>query len=135
MIHYLQQQIKYIRVSFFYLVQQQYGMRIFGDCFGQQSTLVKTDIARRRADQAGHSMALHILRHIETDQLYTQDHRQLPGDLGFANTRRPGKQEGTDRFLFVAKTRAGHLDGARQCFDSFVLAVDHHFQITLQSAQ
>ncbi len=52
-VHHLQQDVEDIRMRFFDLVEQQHGVRFLGDRFGQQAALVKPDVARRRADQAG----------------------------------------------------------------------------------
>ena len=41
-------------------IQQQYGVWFFGNRFGKQSTLIKSDITRRCADQPTHGMTLHI---------------------------------------------------------------------------
>ena len=50
-IHHLQQDIEDVRMRFFDLIEQQHGMRLLGDRFGQQPALIEADIARRRADQ------------------------------------------------------------------------------------
>jgi len=47
-------------------------MRMLVDAVGQQAALVEADIARGRADQARHGMALHIFRHVEADQFDAQ---------------------------------------------------------------
>ena len=72
MIHDLQQQIKDVRMCFFYLVKQQDTMWIFRDRFGQQPTLIKAYIARRRTDETTDRMPLHVFRHIKANQLNTE---------------------------------------------------------------
>ena len=86
-VHDLQQHVENVRVGFFDLVEQQHAMRLLGHRFGQQAALVKTDIARRRADQAAHRMALHVLAHIEANQVNAHDVGQLLGRFGLADTR------------------------------------------------
>ena len=49
-IHYLQQQVKHIRMSFLYFVKQQNAMRVFSHCFGKQPALIKPDISWRRTN-------------------------------------------------------------------------------------
>ena len=61
MIHDLQQNIKDIRMRFFDLVEQQHAMRLFSDCLGQQTALIKPHITRRRTNQPRHRVALHVL--------------------------------------------------------------------------
>ena len=88
MIHYLQQQIEHIRVRLFDLVQQEHAMRRLGDGFRQQPALIETDIAGRRANQPGNGVPLHVFRHVEPQQLDTQNLRQLTTDFCLANSRR-----------------------------------------------
>ena len=51
-VHHLQQDIEKIRVRLLDFVQQQDAMGMLVDTIGQQPALIKTDIARRGADQA-----------------------------------------------------------------------------------
>ena len=51
-VHDLQQQIEDFRVGFLDFIEQQDAVRVLAHCLGQQTALIKTDIARRRADQA-----------------------------------------------------------------------------------
>ena len=98
-------------MRFFDFIEQQYRVRVFGDRFGQQTTLVEADIAGRCADQTRHRVALHVFRHIEADQLDTHDVGELARNFGLAHTGRAGKEEAAGRFLRVAKPAARHLDG------------------------
>ena len=88
MVHHLQQHIEDRRVRLLDLVQQQHAVRLLGDHLGQQAALVKTDIARWRADQAAHRMLLHVLAHVKADQVDAHDVGQLLGSLGLADARR-----------------------------------------------
>ena len=76
-----------------------YGCLVIG--FGQQAALVEADVARRRADQARHRVPLHVLGHVEADQLDAHDVGELARDLGLADAGRAGEQEAADR-LFAA---------------------------------
>jgi hypothetical protein len=71
-IHDLQEDVEEVRVGLFDLVQQQHAVRMLVDAVGQQTALIETDIARRRADQPGHRVALHVFRHVEAQQLHAQ---------------------------------------------------------------
>ena len=93
MIHDLQQQIEYFRMRFLDFIQQHHRVRVFGHCFGQQSTLVETDVTRRRTDQPRHRVALHVLGHIKANQLDAQHHCQLSRDFSLTDSRWAGKQE------------------------------------------
>ena len=131
-IHHLQQDVKYIRMRFFDFIQQQHAMGLFAYRFGEQTALIKADIARRRTDQARHGMALHVFGHIETVQRHAHRKGQLTRDFGFSHTGRTRKQEAAYGFIRVAKTAARHLDRGSQCVDGCVLAEHHRFQIAIQ---
>ena len=53
----------------------------------QQAALVKADITGRCTNQPAHGMALHILRHVEPQQLNAQNLSQLFGNFCFADAR------------------------------------------------
>ncbi|MNI49801.1 hypothetical protein D3C73_1044320 [compost metagenome] len=103
MVHDLQQDVEHIRVGLFDFVQQQHAVRLLGDGFGQEATLVEPDIPGRRADQARHRVAFHVFRHVETQQLNTQRERQLPRHFGLAHTRGAGQEERADGFFRLAQ--------------------------------
>ena len=102
------------------LVEQQHGMRLLGDGLGQQAALVETDVAGRRADQAAHRVPLHVLGHVEADQLDAEDVGQLLGDFSLADAGRAAEQEGANRLVGPTEARARHLDGGRQRIDGRV---------------
>src|SRR5450830_1184595 len=111
MIHHLQQNVEDVGMGLFDFIEQQHRMRLLGNRFGQQTTLVETDITRWRTDQAADRMTLHVLGHVKANQLDAHDERQLLGDFGLANTRRTGEQERADRLVRLAQTGTCHLDG------------------------
>ena len=49
-IHNLQQYVEQVGVRLFDFIEQQHAMRVLIDRIGQQTTLVKANIAGRRAD-------------------------------------------------------------------------------------
>src|SRR5471032_1340606 len=122
-------------MRFFDFIEQQYGVRLLGDRFGQQAALVETNVARRRADQARHGVTLHVLGHVEADQLDAEDEGQLLGHLGLADAGRTGEQEGADRLVGLAQAGARHLDGRGQRFDGRVLAEHHVAQVAVDGLQ
>ena len=103
-VHHLQQQVEDIRVRLLDLIEQQHAVRVLGDRLGEQPTLVEADVARRRADQARDRVPLHVLGHVEAQELDAHRDRQLPGDLGLADAGGTGEQEAADR---LALTRRG----------------------------
>ena len=71
-IHDLQQHVEQVRMRLLDLVEQQHAMRMLVDAVGEQAALVEADIAGRRADQPRHGVALHVLRHVEADQVHAE---------------------------------------------------------------
>ncbi len=134
-VHHLQQHVEDVRVRLLDLVEQQHRMRLLADRLGEQAALVEADIARRRADQAADRVALHVLAHVEADQLDAQDVGQLLGDLGLADAGRAAEQEGADRLVGPAQARARHLDRRGERVDRRVLAEDHALQVAVQRLQ
>ena len=118
------------------LVQQQHRVRMLVDRVGQQAALVEADIARRRADQPRLTrVPLHVLRHVEADQLDAHGRGQLPRHLGLADAGRAAEQVVADRLLRLAQAGAGQLDRRGQRLDRLVLAEHHRLQVALQVAQ
>jgi hypothetical protein len=113
-VHDLQQQVEHVGVRLLDFVQQQHRMRMLVDGLGEQATLVEAHVARRRADQARHRVALHIFGHVEANQLDAERDRQLPRDFGLADAGGTGEQERADRLALIAQARARHLDRRRQ---------------------
>ena len=78
----------------------------------EQAALVEADVARRRADQARHRVALHVFGHVEADELDAERERELARDLGLADAGRAGEQEAADRLALVAETERDILIAA-----------------------
>ena len=98
MVHDLKQQVEDIRMCLFDLVEQQHRVRMLGDGFGEEPALVEAHVARWRADQPRHGMALHILGHVETNQLDSHNAGKLHCHLGLADTGRAREQERANGF-------------------------------------
>ena len=134
-IHDLQQDVEDVRVGLLDFVEEQHGVGLLGDGFGEQAALVEADITRWGPDQPGNGMTLHVFRHVETLQLDAQAVGQLLGDLRLADAGRAGKQEGTDRLARVAESGAGHLDCLGECVDRLVLAEDDRLEVAVKVLQ
>jgi len=102
---------------------------------GQLSALFVADVAGRGADQPRDGVALHVLRHVEAQQLDAQVMRQLLGYLGLAHPGGAGEQEAAHRSFRLAQVGARDLDGGNQALDRLVLAEDHQAQVTLQGLE
>ena len=114
MVHHLQEHIEDRRVCLFYFIKQQHRVWLFGDGFGQQTTLVKADIARRCANQTADSVLLHVFAHVKTKQLDAHDVGKLLSRFGLANARGSAEQERADWLVTLTQARASHFDGRGQ---------------------
>ena len=123
----LQQRVEDVRVSLFYLVQEDDGVGLPSDGFRQLSALVIAYVSRRSTDQAAHGEFLHILRHIETyDVLFGVEEslRQSFCQFRFADAGRAQEDEGTDRPSRVFQAGAGSYDRVGHGFHCLVLTDD-----------
>ena len=134
-VHDLQQDVEQVGMGLLDFIQQQHGVRMLVDGVGQHAALIEADIARRRADQAGDAMPLHILRHVEADELDAHGGGELPRDLGLADAGGAGEQVVADRLLRLPQAGAGQLDRGGQRLDRLVLAEHHRLQVALQIPQ
>ena len=99
------------------------------------AALVEADVARRRADQARHRVALHVLRHVEADQLDAEAVRELARDFGLADARGAAEQEVADRLARIAEARARHADRRHERVDGLVLAEHDVLQVAVERLQ
>ena len=76
----LQQDIHNVRMCFFDLVKQHDAVGMAADLLGQLPGLVVADIARGRADEAGHRVLFHVLAHVDGDER-VNGVEQLAGQL------------------------------------------------------
>ena len=93
------------------LVEQQHRVRRAPDGVGQQPALIEADVARRRADQPRDGVLLHVLAHVEAQELDAERRRQLLRELGLADAGRAGEQERADRLVGRAEAGAREPDG------------------------
>ena len=98
------------------------GMRAHG--VHEQAALLEADVAGRRADQPRHRVLLHVLAHVEADELVAEEERELLGQLRLADAGRPGEQEAAGRPLRLAQARARSLDRLRDQMHGLLLAED-----------
>jgi hypothetical protein len=68
---------------------------------------------------------LHVFRHVEARELVAEVSRELLGELGLADARRPGEQEAASRLVGLSETGAGALDRRGDGLDGFGLTEDH----------
>ncbi len=134
-VHDLEQHVEDVGVRLLDLVEQEHGVRLLRDRLGEQAALVEADVARRRADQPAHRVALHVLAHVEADQVDAEDERELLGDLGLADAGRAAEQERADRLVGPAEAGARHLDRRGERVDRRILAEDDALQVAVERLQ
>ena len=70
----------------------EYGLAAHG--LGELAALVVADVARRRADEPGHGVLLHVLRHVHLDHrvlVAEQELRERPREPGLPDARGRGR--------------------------------------------
>ena len=134
-IHDLQEDIEQIRMRLLDFIEQQDRMRLLVNGIGQQTALIKTDITRRRADQATDRMPFHIFRHIKAHQIKSHYGRQLAGNLGLADAGRPGEKIRANRLFRFAQSCTGEFDRTCQRINGLILSEDDTPQVNIELAQ
>ena len=110
-------------------------MRVLADLFGQQATLVVSDVAGGRTDEPADGVALHVFGHVEPDEVDAQGIRQLAGQLGLSDAGRAGEDEAADRFVGCRQSSTAEFDRLDDGFDCIVLAVDVLLDVVFQVRQ
>ena len=108
-IKYLEQNVEYIGVSLLDLIEEDYGVRLAANSLSQLTALLITNISRRRSDKTAHGVFLHVLGHVDTDNvlfIVKQCLCQSLCKLGLTNTCRTHEEEGTDRTGGVLYSRS-----------------------------
>ena len=92
-VHHLQQDVEDVAVRLLDLVEQQHRVGMLPDRVDEQAALLEAHVAGRRANQPRDGVLLHVLRHVEADELVAQMERELPGELRLADAGGTGEQE------------------------------------------
>ena len=95
------------------------------DRVDQLPALLEADVAGRRADQPRDGVLLHVLGHVEADELVAELKRELLRELGLADAGRAGEQEAAGGPIGCAQPGARPLDRLRDLVHRLVLA-EHH---------
>ena len=101
----------------------------------QAARPARTRRTRRRANQPRHGVLLHVLAHVEADELVAQQKRQLLGELRLADAGRPREQETAGGPLGLRQPGARSLDRLRDGMDGLVLPEHDAPQRLLERAQ
>src|SRR5581483_7943726 len=95
------------------------------DGVDELAALLESDVSGRRADQPCDGVLLHVLAHVEADELVAQLNRQLFRQLGLADAGRAGEQERAGGAIRLTESRARSLDRLRDEAHGFLLTEYH----------
>src|SRR5699024_9953399 len=128
-VQYLEQYVEHIRMGLLNLIKKDYriGFSSYGFC--KLSPFFISYISRRRSDQSGHRVFLHIFTHINTDHVLLVIKKcggQSLSQLCLTYTGRSKEQEGTDRLGRILNTGFGTDNSVCYLCNAFVLS-DHPF--------
>ena len=126
-VEHLEERVEDVGVRLLDLVEQDHGVRPAADGLGELAALVVANVARGRADQAGHGVLLHVLGHVEAHHRVLVVEEELgkgSRELGLADAGRAHEEERPDRPAGVAEAGAGAAHGVRHQEQRLVLA-DH----------
>ena len=79
------------------LVEQHHAVRVGAHGIDEQAALLEADVSGRGADEPGHGVLLHVLAHVEADELVAEENRELLGELRLADAGRAGEEEAARR--------------------------------------
>ena len=135
MVHDLQQDVVDVRMRLLDLVEEHHavGVRAYG--VDEQAALFEADVSRRRADQPRHRVLLHVLAHVEADELVAEQDGELSRQLRLADARGAREQERPGRMIRQSEARARTLDGLRHEVHGLLLAEHHALERLLERAQ
>ncbi len=105
----LQQDVVHFRMRLLDLVEQHDAIRVAPHAFGQLAAFLVADIARGRADEAGHRMAFRVFAHVDAhERVLVAEHRrgERLGEFGLADAGRSEEEEAGDRLAGLRQPRA-----------------------------
>ena len=106
---YLHEHVEHAGMTLLDLVEQANPARILAHAVGQDAAGIEALVARRRADQLGHRVLLHVLAHVEAQQVEPEQPRHLLPGLGLADAG-GAKTHERDGRAAIAPAALGNLD-------------------------
>src|ERR1051325_8240592 len=123
----LQEDVRDVRMRLLDLIEEDDRVRIAAHALGELAAFLVAHIARRRADELGDGVLLHVLRHVEADQMLLRAEEELgqpSRHLGLPDARGAKEDEGAHGAVRRGDAEAGAADGAGDGADGLVLAHD-----------
>ena len=134
----LEQGVEDVGVGLLDLVEEHDRERLAADGLGELATLLVAHVAGGRAHQPGHGVLLHVLGHVELDEVALVAEEELGqrlGQLGLAHARGAQEDERAAGALGVLEAGPGAADGLGDGLDGVLLADDPLVQLLLHPEQ
>src|SRR5918994_1919559 len=132
----LEQDVEHVRVRLLDLVEQEHAVRLAPHGLGELAALVVPDVAGRRADEPGHGVLLHVLRHVDADHrllVAEQELGERPRELGLPDAGGAEEDERAGGALRVLQAGPRAADGLRDRLDGGVLPDDALVELLLHA--
>ena len=103
-VEHLEEDVEDVAMRLLDLVEQDDLIGPAADRLGEDAAFLIADIAGRSADQAGDTVLLHELGHVDPDHgvgIVEQEQSERPGQLGLADSGRAEEQEGSERTVRI----------------------------------
>ena len=123
----LEERVEDVGVGLLDLVEEDHRKGLPPHGLGQLAALLVADVARGRADEAGHRVLLHVLAHVDAHHVVLaveERGREGAGELGLSDPGGPEEDERADRTLWVLEAGAGAEHGVGDGLDRLALADD-----------
>src|SRR5581483_570051 len=132
----LEQGVEDVGVGLLDLVEEHDRERLAAHRLGELTALFVADVARGRADETGDGVLLHVLGHVELDQMVLVAEQELGEglrQLGLPDARRAEEDERAAGTLGVLESGTGAADRLADGLDGVVLADDPLVQLLLHA--
>src|SRR5918992_4058832 len=123
-VHYLEQDIEHVRMGLLNLVKEHHRIGPSPYCLSQLSPLFITYVPWGSADEPGHGVLLHVLRHVQTHHgglIIKEELGQSAGQFGLPNASGTQEDKSPQGPVGVLQVGAGPADGIAHRPDSFLL--------------
>ena len=123
-------------MSFLDFIKEYDRVRFPTHCLRQLTAFLISNISRRRSDQTGNRIFLHILTHVDPDHvvfIIKKIGRQRLGQLCFSHSGRPQEKEGSNGFCGILDPGFGAQDRFCHFPDRLILSDHPLMQFVLQS--
>mmetsp|Transcript_23680 Transcript_23680/g.52911 ORF Transcript_23680/g.52911 Transcript_23680/m.52911 type:complete len:397 (+) Transcript_23680:3-1193(+) len=124
-VKHLQHDVEHVRVRFLHLIEEQDRVRTPPHRVRELSPLVVPNVARRGAQEAGHSVLLHVLGHVDSDErvlAVEHEFREGLGKFRLTHSGRSQEDEARDGLARVIQSRAAPLYAQRHGVHRLVLS-------------